>query len=1449
MLKNIMRRTLSYVMIAAMLIALLPNVSFASAETPTAYVTIENTTYTAEGAKWTGQLIDMYPVALEDGDTAMSIAQKAVEAKEYTQTGMDSGYVTEINGLSASDGGSQSGWMGTLNDWFTSSGLNSFYVSDGDVVKFMYTSNGYGEDLGGSWSNNDKTLKSLTVNTGRLDKEFSSDVTEYTLTVPYDTECIRVTPTASNKNFQTRIYKNAEVSYDEVKGPQITGEADYKDELNGSKKNTTDLTEKLGFYKRTQDIPVSDGDVITVGCGLDGWATMNAQAGGTSDSEKGQIYKLNIKFEDTAEFLPSDELYSVTVKAAPSDANVRFYTNTGFDENGYDVLDKAIKATDEGVEVINEKNSYHVYKMQLPKGTYSYRATDKDGKSLGGMTFDIPLTVNVDGTGGGECEVYLRQVGIYSTTQFTDESEQKYYATTDDFYTKVIDADGKIAQCGDSYLDDKERTVYSYMLYAGGNAELYTYQLIPTAKRADDYGINTMLNRTVSTGTTALTASGTLPTLISCNITAPTDATVTISHQIKNFYNEDVAYKTKEDNADNTSTYTFRVPKSGSGYRYRVQMDGKITKAGYLDLSSEEKAAATVTFADDENPKVRPEYDRTTTLGKRMEDSVLLNINSQNYLRMNSDDTFKVRAYRAAWQIIDSDTANMMIEPDFHYEIVSGDSVTLKQDGQNAVLTAVKPGVSVVKVTYDAIEIGGKTNYTGIYGAIDPSREGMFVVNVDGDVQTKIDLNTTWDSEFDTVYFTGDNGTFTFEPKADAELNVSVGDTAYAPDENGKYTVKINEGNNIIKVAAGDAEEYLVVKGGKLKVNITNVTNPEQPVKQGDTVSVSFDGLHMPVPKFSGIYNPGFGGTMKVAYKTSDGGSVSSKGTQYDFISNHALTFTVWDEGTYKLTDGYIPMSSMGSQFGAHRNLTDTGIGANFNASAVAGQFSTLPEVDIEVAKNDDLSYLDNARSSYCNLSSVNILDGSAAWLKLFSIANTTEKTANKKITTATFGTYNEVYPFTVTAVPANSAVNMEFRYWEEGDTEKHIYPLKAGEALELGTGVVTGEKTLYMEIAVTPKNPIYGKGEVYTYIVYKTNGAYARGVLQKINVKDIVKGEDDTESTAAFESPYGILYSTHGKDIDVTQNEYYTYVPADQEKVVIGVEKLIGTNNVTVNGEEKEVMTKEVEYSPITLAENETAVTIKVADDNTPREYKLNIIKKSELELAKINAVEFLNDTYSYVKDNVTSENVLAKADVIKESAIESVNAKESAEDVLSARNDGYTQMMLLTEKTDLDLAKESAAEYINSAYTELSEKAESEMLEKVTEIKDKALLEIAEKTTAEDIDEVKTTAYNKMSAYANAKSNADFDIDGDEVNFQKYWKADGKIIISANTSNDLTVNIFVAKYENDVMTGIVVTPVELKAGDNMIEAECAAQDGENTAVFIWDSTNLSKPYTKTIR
>lgn len=51
--------------------------------------------------------------------------------------------------------------MGTINDWFTNEGFGAFTVASNtlqvnDEIRIMYTSNGYGEDLGGSWGNADK---------------------------------------------------------------------------------------------------------------------------------------------------------------------------------------------------------------------------------------------------------------------------------------------------------------------------------------------------------------------------------------------------------------------------------------------------------------------------------------------------------------------------------------------------------------------------------------------------------------------------------------------------------------------------------------------------------------------------------------------------------------------------------------------------------------------------------------------------------------------------------------------------------------------------------------------------------------------------------------------------------------------------------------------------------------------------------------------------------------------------------------------------------------------------------------------------------------------------------------------------------------------------------------------------------------------------------------------
>ena len=249
----------------------------------TVYVTVENTTFTRDlwptgKTYWDGTPIDHFPVELDSTSTMMSCVVEALDEHGWKQTGASSNYITSINGLSAFDGGSQSGWMGTLNDWFNNEGFGNFTVAngklgDGDEIRIMYTRTGYGADLGGTWGGEDAqntTLKELKVTGGTIFPDFTSgtigSTTEYTLQIADEKAEIKITPTATNKNFLVKTFLNEQV---------------------------TDNTEGVSFYKRTQTIPVVAGDTIYVGCGVKGWPTMNAQAGNTQTAN-GTWYVLKV---------------------------------------------------------------------------------------------------------------------------------------------------------------------------------------------------------------------------------------------------------------------------------------------------------------------------------------------------------------------------------------------------------------------------------------------------------------------------------------------------------------------------------------------------------------------------------------------------------------------------------------------------------------------------------------------------------------------------------------------------------------------------------------------------------------------------------------------------------------------------------------------------------------------------------------------------------------------------------------------------------------------------------------------------------------------------------------------------------------------------------------------------------------------------------------------------
>ena len=226
-------------------------------------VIVENTTFTSDlwpdGKEyWDGKLVDEW-IDLNADSTMMNCIVAALEENGFTQTGAENGYISSIEGLSQMDGGDYSGWMGTLNDWFTNFGFKEFTVengslSNGDVIRIMYTREGLGADLGGTWGNSDTTLAALDIQGGKLLTRFApgeaGNTYEYTLAIDGESADLKLTPTAANKNYLTKIFLNEKVTSDEEGG---------------------------SFFKRTQMIPVAAGDTIYVGCGEYAWPSMNKQ--------------------------------------------------------------------------------------------------------------------------------------------------------------------------------------------------------------------------------------------------------------------------------------------------------------------------------------------------------------------------------------------------------------------------------------------------------------------------------------------------------------------------------------------------------------------------------------------------------------------------------------------------------------------------------------------------------------------------------------------------------------------------------------------------------------------------------------------------------------------------------------------------------------------------------------------------------------------------------------------------------------------------------------------------------------------------------------------------------------------------------------------------------------------------------------------------------------------
>lgn len=633
-----------------------------------------------------------------------------------------------------------------------------------------------------------------------------------------------------------------------------------------------------------------------------------------------------------------------------------------------------------------DSTKYQIFYTKLTAGRYAYRAFGKNADTgdydvaLGGMTLNLPTDKNVDGGAGGGNSIYLQCVSFYTSSRKTDNT----YFTADEYHIRVnCPIMGCDTTMGDAYVKGNY-TYYPTVLYAAGNACLYNSYAYPDI---DGYIFTQTINQTFQPRYSADTKSLTINTGVTLDVTVPTDATFGLYFQWNNFNTTEVEPETEwTTSADGkTKTAQYFISKSNGNYTWRLSDDTHVTQAGWL-ASQSKNSELTFSFAESAaTDRVSHDFSNlgTQTIN-RDEADLQVNLDPSGYKSFTG--TTRVRAYRH-WQLINSDAGNIMVEPDFHWNTLTGDAAISPVNGGNATANwaDVTPGTqdSIIAVYYDSVDVnpGNHGSHGGLFPATSPERVGVIVVGgtgvTHGTADAKVAFNAAsgiattrpadWDYNYDTWFYEANetNPAINFTVKATGSVDVEyafVTTTSgmesslssfktVAAGEGGRYTVPLaafnnagtNGGTVIIKMTDDTGVSYRLVRVAKVTITSENVSNPGEPIMPGDQVKLSFKGMYRTVNKISGIFNPT---TFQPTYYAGETKFTGSLG-QYQRMDNAAITVTVPEDVTfadgasttqYTFTNGYTygSMYAKGSPFTYLYEVTDAGVGTNFNAVTVS---------------------------------------------------------------------------------------------------------------------------------------------------------------------------------------------------------------------------------------------------------------------------------------------------------------------------------------------------------------------------------------------------------------------------------------------------------------------------------------------------------------------------------
>ena len=775
------------------------------------------------------------------------------------------------------------------------------------------------------------------------------------------------------------------------------------------------LSYKNYYYQRSEDGGMTWGPMQSFSEAIFGMTTIQL----TELSEGDYVYRFRASHNGTCF---SKDTWTLTLHVQDHPVmDFSFYVGKDY-TGGYPIIKLYnVDTDDEGSEVLGEElencflysdftdtlpdgqeaydpadglltKGYQMFYASLRAGRYAYRAFAKNAETgdydvpLGGMTLDLPTDTNVDGGAGGGNSIFLQCNSFYTTSRKTNNT----YFAADEYHVRVdCPIMGTSCAMGEPYTKGSY-AYYPTVLYAAGNACLYNTYAYPDI---DGYIFTQAINQTFRASSSAGTKSLTINAGVVLTVNVPVDADFGLYFQWNNFNTTEVDPMDKTDEFDGwhysadgrTKSADYFISKGNGNYTWRLSDEEHVTQAGWLASLS---ANGTRTFsfsADAATDRLSHDFSKLgSTASTRDEADLQVNLDPSGYEVL--DGTTRVRAYRH-WQLINSDAGNIMVEPDFHWNVASGDADIETVDGGNTTANwaDVTPGAedSIITVYYDSVDVdpGSYGSHGGLYPATQPQRVGVVVVGgtdvAHGTADADVDFNMTvgatttrsmdWDYNYDTWYYeagetdpaltfavvknTGDvTVEYAFAATNDAMVT-TVSDFQTAAGADGRYTVplagfsKLGNGMGgtvIIRMTDDSGVSYRLVRVAQVTIASENASHAKEDIMPGDQVKLTFSGMFRGVNKISGIFNP------TVFMPTYYAGDTKCAGTlgQYQKMDNASVTVTIpediaFEDGqettTYTFTNGYTygSMYSAANPFALLYGMTDTGVGTNFNAVTV----------------------------------------------------------------------------------------------------------------------------------------------------------------------------------------------------------------------------------------------------------------------------------------------------------------------------------------------------------------------------------------------------------------------------------------------------------------------------------------------------------------------------------